>query len=1003
MMMILVIAILFLITVVLTIIWQVLTQICTYKNYDAEKYKHRDFTENVVEVIPSVANSETCKEKRLTLCAEEIADCIKVNYEDEEVQEHKDFIENVVDVVSETVGWRNPEFKTHPKLPNGSFYQETKVEIPNEFDFLNPLNISTEIRAGVQNTKQVFIDKKKYPRFKNKYDYSDFLSLSSYPQEIVKQGMEELHPYDNILKQLQRAVSEALDMLQGKTRTIGQFEMRRIPNGCENWSYSLENNLISRLLYRGKRFVYKGQCDLKASKREFSDSKNADPRTLGLNEALLDTNTDGPCITLAIGGPLCVTYMDMTLCIEDKQESKQRRNGGKYFVLPRKNLDAWMRTEYKPGNKELDKHHRKILMILKYCLIECKKYQYRSKYNSHVLKTLVLNHRDKCKGRTLLGRCFDDVSQKVFRLGIESDEANSENLIICSKWLKSLPNVGYPGGDVIEQSDDLKPCDILFTLVLYILVEFMKSSPEAVDLLHTREALSICLQLICKYSMQLTDIHITSDSELKYTSNITMTCINDCISQLRDLRHKGNELNILLSSPPFPYEPYWPDPNNPICISLAGDVEIISKDKMLEEWDKWKNLITKNLEYEKQSNTHQGELRRQEEIKLKEEIKVREEMKEEVNRQERIRWEEIRQEVISQEKIIKKNIEYNFIKVDIDIIVRKIMEEYKQVMGNEKDIQEDIRHEIINEMRRQDMIRQEVIRQEKIIQEENIEYNFIKVDIDIIVRKIMEKYKQVMGDEKDIQEVIREKIMKNTRRRTQEEHRNTRHRSIEAYFEERNIIENKRIYEKDIQKDVRHEIIKEMRRQEMIRQEVIRQTKIIKKENIQYSSIKVIDIIAREIMEKYKEVMGDEKDIQKDVRHEIIKGLRRQEMIRQKVALNQKSHEQEKEWLNMETKRKASCYGMKHSNTFYNRETLKRTKSKPLKTDQLKCNISRHHKRKANCKMKLDFNKSDRKMNSTFKLKKKSESRNQAGGKKSGGGRRNIMKANIRRTLHEGM
>ncbi|CAH1779081.1 unnamed protein product, partial [Owenia fusiformis] len=276
-----------------------------------------------------------CQEDQesLTVCSQQIFELLKLNYEDKDVQKQREFVENIVDATSGKIGQLYPMFKTHSKLPKGSFFQETKIDEPNEFDFLNPLafsenqGIRTELYEGafkLPGVKDVYIRRELKEKLSTPWRKHDLLKIDKYGGIDVK-----LDSYDDLLVPIHKAISEALTEL-----------------------------------HKEGRLVYKGICHLKRMSKELLKEGEVDPRTLKRNEIMLDSNDLGPCITMVVGGPLCVTDFDMTFCIEDHRESRTAEEAGRYFVLPSLTRN-WIPTHYMPGHKELDEHHRKILMILK--------------------------------------------------------------------------------------------------------------------------------------------------------------------------------------------------------------------------------------------------------------------------------------------------------------------------------------------------------------------------------------------------------------------------------------------------------------------------------------------------------------------------------------------------------------------------------------------------------------------------------------------------------------
>ncbi|CAH1778936.1 unnamed protein product [Owenia fusiformis] len=508
------------------------------------------------------------QEKQLTTCTEQIQRVIKLNYDAERIKEQSDFIENIVDVVTTRVGLLYPVYKTHPKLRNGSFYQGTKILQASEFDFLNPLVFSDNNGIKIENYRKVYMsDEIKEILSEPKKEYE----LAPFPDAEHSRNL--LCPFDSITSPIHKAVRRALKKLHSE----GQLK-------------------------------YMGQCNLKRYSREVVEEGKVDLEKLKQSEIMLDENRFGPCITLAVGGPLCVSHVDLTFCLKDHKGQNEVNNmDEKLFVLPRNRV--WILTKYTPGHYELDEHHRKILMILKYCLLESKRYVHDTKYDSHLLKMIVNHHQESCDKKSSLGKCFYDVTQQLFQLGIDKDKSD-DNLHLSPTWLENLRNVGYPPVTLLEKNNNVDTGDMIFTLVLYILVHFMKSSHDARFMLSTREVLSVCLQLISKYSMKELVTNVGSLRELTLKKDVKVENIESFITELSGLRYKGGEINILLSALPFPYPPYWPDSCKPIKITQDGTIEIIHHTD--KNWTKWKEIIDSNrLEAQRENQQHVLSLQRE--------------------------------------------------------------------------------------------------------------------------------------------------------------------------------------------------------------------------------------------------------------------------------------------------------------------------------------------------------------------------------------------------------
>ncbi|CAH1779080.1 unnamed protein product [Owenia fusiformis] len=270
---------------------------------------------------------------------------------------------------------------------------------------------------------------------------------------------------------------------------------------------------------------------------------------------------------------------------------------------------------------------------------------------------------------------------------IDGGKTNNEYLqIYTSKWLEGLMNARYPLIDALGSKSDMPRVDVLFTLVLYILVEFIQSCPEARELLRSREGgLSVSLQLICKYSTNVLDCK--SDPQ-----QISKDDINGFIGSLKDLRHKGDEINNLLSSPPFPFPPYWPNPKSPVSITEEGTITKIGYLKERQRWTKWKKVIQENI--------------RQEQIR----IGLQKEM--ETKPQEKAQEKRQREE---------ETIEENILQEQIRIGLQKEMETKPQEEGQEKrqreeETQRELQRELVNNFMRIGPL-----------DEENVKHKFVPI------------------------------------------------------------------------------------------------------------------------------------------------------------------------------------------------------------------------------------------------------------------------------------
>ncbi|CAH1787876.1 unnamed protein product, partial [Owenia fusiformis] len=165
---------------------------------------------------------------------------------------------------------------------------------------------------------------------------------------------------------------------------------------------------------------------------------------LSPNTVELDDRIHGPCVRIRVGGGKYTTDIDLGFSKE-----KQQTEHGRYILLPyNQRIDdfpSWTQSVYN-SKHELDKHHNKLLMLLKLLILECHLVRYSCTYSSHALKTLVLHHQAACaSSERSLGGCLCDVAHHVFEL-YEMKEEDGHLWIYDSK--KELEDVDFPSVDV---------------------------------------------------------------------------------------------------------------------------------------------------------------------------------------------------------------------------------------------------------------------------------------------------------------------------------------------------------------------------------------------------------------------------------------------------------------------------------------------------------------------------------------------------------------------------
>ncbi|CAH1787875.1 unnamed protein product, partial [Owenia fusiformis] len=153
----------------------------------------------------------------------------------------------------------------------------------------------------------------------------------------------------------------------------------------------------------------------------------------------------------------------------------QQTEHGRYIVLPFSNFPFWTQSVYNSKHK-LDKHHNKLLMLLKLLILECHLVPWSSTYSSHALKTLVLHHQATCtSSERSLGGCLCDVAHNVFQLYKMKEE--DEHLRIYDSR-KKLLDVDFLGVDVqprVAPGGHMDENYWVMPLVLYITIRALRS------------------------------------------------------------------------------------------------------------------------------------------------------------------------------------------------------------------------------------------------------------------------------------------------------------------------------------------------------------------------------------------------------------------------------------------------------------------------------------------------------------------------------------------------
>ncbi|CAH1787883.1 unnamed protein product [Owenia fusiformis] len=358
----------------------------------------------------------------------------KLKLSDSEIKEHQEEIISKVRRLCDKLGELYPVFAVGDILPNGSYFNGSKIIYPDECDLLlvfKHISVGNDvyIKSDLNNRVNVKIYNKSLK--KQIKEITPLLSLGG----IV--GKYKLTYHIKYL--LQSAIHTCLSQLEG----IHYVGKRRLGLTSSEWDCLNRLRLLhqegSTSLYKDIIESYKIPDKLKDRCRNGTYDPNLSPDTVELDKLI-----HGPCVRIRLGGGKYTTDIDLGFCIED----------GRHLILPYNDGDTFMNDEtqwtqsvYNSKHK-LDKQHNKLLMLLKLLILECHLVPDSSTYSSHALKTLVLHHQAKCSSsERSLGGCLCIVAHHVFEF-YEMKEEDQYLWIYDSE--KKLSDVDFPGAADVQ-------------------------------------------------------------------------------------------------------------------------------------------------------------------------------------------------------------------------------------------------------------------------------------------------------------------------------------------------------------------------------------------------------------------------------------------------------------------------------------------------------------------------------------------------------------------------
>ncbi|CAH1785265.1 unnamed protein product [Owenia fusiformis] len=357
----------------------------------------------------------------------------KLKYSQAELDNHEHYIRNrIVKALCKRLAMLSSLLAVSDILPNGSSYQGTKIDTPCEYDYILPMDMS-------KNNKDVVFTRIPY---------------RSYALDVNIYG-DTFTEITQLFSKLTHLDSELFRDHTLNSRTFVRCILLQALDKC-----------LSELHAEGE-LVYKGLV-LLDSKLEKESPK--------FNEVYLHSQEHGPSIQLRVGGPLCVTDIDMGFCLKVPGETLTQDTFYIALLSP-PFLTHWIVSIYRtPNISNMDACHRYIIMALKYILTKLDK---QRAFNSFSLTTLVRYHiENECDGSAVeqsIGKCFNDVCHSIARLQYVSKSDSPTELVSWGHWLEDLMNKDCPGIKIFRRGsyDNSEP---VFPLVIYILNKLAKSS-----------------------------------------------------------------------------------------------------------------------------------------------------------------------------------------------------------------------------------------------------------------------------------------------------------------------------------------------------------------------------------------------------------------------------------------------------------------------------------------------------------------------------------------------
>ncbi|CAH1799901.1 unnamed protein product [Owenia fusiformis] len=355
-------------------------------------------------------------------------DVAKLQFSDADVKNQKDHVEHIVKTLVHELGEHFPALKVRKQLGTGSFYNNTRILSPDEFDYLLILCLTSQVEkeeTGNDSVKIKVIDES-LRKYMKKYlsTYSDNLSGPLLTDDNFLQS-------EQFVGVLINTIHECLEQLQkkGVISYKGKHVFEHSIDTLKAQDTMLEYNM------------------LKYAKPEYQPDDESYIPELSLHDVILDELPHGAAVRLRVQGPLGPADIDLGFCIESSTTG-----AGRYISIPLGMGNEWVPSFYQNlSHPKLNEHHGKILTFLKYLLRECKLVSNYT-FNSHNLKTCVVIHQKVCEQKQYdkdrsLGGCLIDIAFYMFEKRGKIWKTFDE-LLIPYKEECTLPNINFPGETV---------------------------------------------------------------------------------------------------------------------------------------------------------------------------------------------------------------------------------------------------------------------------------------------------------------------------------------------------------------------------------------------------------------------------------------------------------------------------------------------------------------------------------------------------------------------------